>query len=49
VFEDAVVGVEAALAAGMYIIGVGEPDVLHRANLVIPGFEGVDIEIFERL
>ncbi len=49
VFEDAVVGVEAALAAGMYIIGVGEPDVLHRANLVIPGFEGLDTEIFERL
>lgn len=49
VFEDALAGVEAALAGGMYIIGVGDPEVLSRANLVIPGFERVGIEIFDKL
>jgi beta-phosphoglucomutase len=49
VFEDAVAGVEAALAGGMYIVGVGEPDVLKRANVVIPGFENVGMELFDKL
>lgn len=49
VFEDAVAGVEAALAGGMYIVGIGEETVLRRANLVIPGFENVGIEIFDKL
>jgi beta-phosphoglucomutase len=49
VFEDAQAGVEAALAGGMYIIGIGDPEVLNRANLVIPGFEGVGIDIFDKL
>ena len=48
-FEDAAVGVEAAHAAGMYIVGVGDPEVLGRANLVIPGFSDVDPDIFEKL
>ncbi len=39
-FEDAVAGVEAVLSAGMFCIGVGKPDILARADLVIPGFEG---------
>ncbi len=34
--EDAVVGVEAIKAAGMYAIGVGEPNVLAEADRVIP-------------
>ena len=38
VFEDAVAGVEAAKRAGMLAIGVGEPEVLSKADLVIPGF-----------
>lgn len=49
VFEDAPAGVEAAHAAGMYIIGVGDEAVLHRANLVIPGFENIDLNIFDKL
>lgn len=49
VFEDALAGVEAALAGGMYIIGVGDEQVLTRANLVIPGFEKVGIEILDKL
>lgn len=39
VFEDAEAGVEAALAAGMMCIGIGNPEILRRANRVIPGFQ----------
>jgi beta-phosphoglucomutase len=39
VFEDAVAGVEAAHRAGMKCVGVGEPDILDKADMVIPGFE----------
>jgi beta-phosphoglucomutase len=49
VFEDAKAGVEAALAGGMYAIGVGEPDVLYRANKVIPGFQNVDLNLINSL
>ncbi|MFT4770784.1 MAG: beta-phosphoglucomutase [Cryomorphaceae bacterium] len=49
VFEDALAGVEAALAGGMFIVGVGDEQTLNRANLVIPGFENVGIELFDKL
>lgn len=39
VFEDAEAGVEAALGGNMCCVGVGSPLVLHKATLVIPGFE----------
>ncbi len=39
VFEDAVAGVEAAHRAGMKCVGVGTPDILSDADLIIPGFE----------
>jgi beta-phosphoglucomutase len=39
VFEDAETGVEAALAAGMKCVGVGNPKILGKAHLVISGFE----------
>lgn len=42
VFEDAVKGVEAALAGGFYTVGVGSSDVLEDAHIVIPGFEYID-------
>lgn len=35
VFEDAEAGVEAALAAGMKCVGVGSPEQLGKANLVV--------------
>ncbi len=41
VFEDAVAGIDAANRAGMRSVGVGQPDILHRATIVIPGFAGI--------
>jgi beta-phosphoglucomutase len=35
VFEDAISGVEAAIAGGMRVIGVGEKEVLQKADVVI--------------
>lgn len=49
VFEDAIAGIQAGNGGGMYTIGVGDPDVLTEANIVIPGFDGIDLEIFKRL
>ncbi|XID95534.1 HAD-IA family hydrolase [Paenibacillaceae bacterium WGS1546] len=37
VFEDAEAGVRAAIAAGMYVVGIGSPDVLGAADLVVSG------------
>lgn len=45
VFEDAAAGIEAAKAGGMYAVGVGDPEVLYRADRIIPGFEEVDLEL----
>jgi len=38
VFEDAEAGVEAAINAGMYCIGIGSKNILKNANLVLSGF-----------
>jgi beta-phosphoglucomutase len=38
VFEDAVAGVEAAERAGMFVVGVGAPEVLARADIVVRDF-----------
>jgi len=43
VFEDAEAGVEAAVAAGMKCIGVGSPQQLSKANVVVP--KTVDFDI----
>jgi len=44
VFEDAVAGIEAARNAKMYCIGIGEPETLGMADLVIKGFDGFTVE-----
>ncbi len=44
VFEDADKGVEAALKGGFLSVGVGRPEVLGHAHLVIPGFAGLHFE-----
>jgi beta-phosphoglucomutase len=38
VFEDAEAGIEAARRAGMATVGVGKPEILKHADMVIPGF-----------
>lgn len=37
VFEDAIAGIEAAKAGGMKAVGIGEPETLKEADLVISG------------
>ncbi|WP_192820608.1 beta-phosphoglucomutase [Rufibacter sp. LB8] len=44
VFEDAVAGVEAAKNAGMLCVGVGEPHVLHQADLVVKDLSELSVE-----
>ncbi len=39
VFEDAEAGVQAALAAGMRVVGIGRADILGAANLVVRGLD----------
>ena len=41
VFEDAVAGVEAAHNAGMKAVGIGSPEILSQADIVLPGFADV--------
>ena len=50
VFEDAEAGVEAAINGGMRCVGVGNPLVLSKANLVIDGFKNLSPnDIFDRV
>ncbi|ANY73194.1 beta-phosphoglucomutase [Paenibacillus ihbetae] len=44
VFEDAEAGVEAAIRAGMRCVGIGSPETLGRANLVISSLEGFTVD-----
>lgn len=48
VFEDAAAGVEAAHRAGMKVVGIGSPELLPEADILIPGFEGIRIEDIEK-
>lgn len=47
VFEDAAAGIEGAINAGMYSIGVGSPKILYKANKVISSFVNKDLSILE--
>ena len=38
VFEDAQAGIDAALAGGFPVVGIGQVSELSRAKVVIPGF-----------
>ncbi len=44
VFEDAVAGVEAGKRATMFVVGLGSPDLLARADLVAPSLENLTVE-----
>jgi len=49
VFEDAQAGIEAAIAGGMKCVGVGSPELLGRADLVIPDLKKITIEQLRNL
>jgi len=40
VFEDAEAGIEAAINAGMRTVGIGNPQILSRADFVVPNLIG---------
>ena len=47
VFEDALAGVQAALAGGMKVIGIGTAQNLPEANLVVAGLHEVNIALVQ--
>ncbi|MFK7775212.1 MAG: beta-phosphoglucomutase [Saprospiraceae bacterium] len=47
VFEDAPKGVEAALAANMFAVGIGSKDDLGDAHLIMPDFSATTFEAIE--
>jgi beta-phosphoglucomutase len=49
VFEDAIAGVEAAIAGGMKVVGIGSPEVLGMANLVVKGLNEMSLEKLNEL
>ena len=49
VFEDAIAGVEAAINGGMKVVGIGSPDVLVNADLVVSGLNEMSLEKLEAL
>ncbi|MBN8826946.1 MULTISPECIES: beta-phosphoglucomutase [unclassified Spirosoma] len=44
VFEDAVAGVEAGKRGGMFVVGLGSPEILTQADLVAPSLEVLTVE-----
>ena len=49
VFEDAVAGVEAGKRGGMFVVGLGSPELLTRADLVAPSLEHLTVdEVLEK-
>ncbi|WP_179412863.1 beta-phosphoglucomutase [Mucilaginibacter sp. E4BP6] len=44
VFEDAIAGVEAAITGGMKAVGIGSPEVLGEADLVVSGLNEMSLE-----
>ena len=49
VFEDAVSGIGAAKAAGMKVVGIGLPEVLNDADLVISGLHEMTVDRLEEI
>ncbi|WP_432810037.1 beta-phosphoglucomutase [Pantanalinema sp. GBBB05] len=44
IVEDAAAGIEAGLRAGMWTVGLGDPDRVNTAHLVLPNLDGVHWE-----
>ena len=49
VFEDAIAGVQAAINGNMKAVGVGKPEILTEADLVIPGFKDFGLDRLNQL
>ncbi len=49
VFEDAEAGVEAALHAGMKCVGIGSPNQLHRATVIVSSVNEFDFNQLQSL
>lgn len=49
VIEDAAAGIEAAHRAGMKVIGIGDPQVLKNADLVLPDTQKLNIDDLKNL
>jgi beta-phosphoglucomutase len=49
VFEDAIAGVEAAINGGMKVVGIGSPQVLDKANLVVSGLDKMTLEKLDNI
>ncbi|KKO52317.1 beta-phosphoglucomutase [Paenibacillus sp. DMB20] len=49
VFEDAEAGIEAANRAGMRCVGIGSPEQLGRANLVVPSLADFSVDRLKEL
>lgn len=49
VVEDAEVGIEAARCAGMLAVGVGNPESLSKANLILSDLKGTSAQTFLKL
>ena len=49
VFEDAIAGVEAAINGGMKAVGVGSPELLKKADIVVSGLDKMTLGMLEGL
>jgi beta-phosphoglucomutase len=49
VFEDAIAGVEAAINGGMKAVGIGLPELLKEANIVVSGLDKMTLKMLEEL
>ena len=49
VFEDAEAGVEAAINGSMHVVGIGNAQTLRKAEIVISGFENVELQTVLKL
>jgi beta-phosphoglucomutase len=49
VFEDAIAGIEAAKAGGMKAVGIGEPETLKEADLVLKGLNEMSLDMLNKI
>jgi beta-phosphoglucomutase len=49
VFEDAIAGIEAAINGGMHSVGIGSPQVLGAADMVVSGLDKMSLEKLKEL